>query len=287
MSPDNTDDHHKDHQQKEPDHTATPPSLPQPGDIYAKLFRTLAEPMDAEQYYQQVLQDLPATHVTLQVSKQEKGGDNERSPEDDLTSEDTYGSPEGFLEDTPSTYPRPPMETRRGLHVLLAFQTRKHHHAITLHLSTSRTQTTRLVTSSPGAIQNHGYRHLPRDCAVHNGTLQWDKITAGVQAVSLHWVTEPTDTWILPANRHYLLLSVQGDATIAPKRGPLPGRHNSGDPCPYHPHAPTRIVNTHDGTPRPQPMANHRHHLPPPQTTAHTPGNTGGKTSAETSSRST
>ena len=41
-----------------------------------------------------------------------------------------------------------------------------------------------------------------------------DKMTPGHQAIRLHWGTEPTDTWRLPADRHHLLLTVQGDATI-------------------------------------------------------------------------
>ena len=62
----------------------------------------------------------------------------------------------------------------------------------------------------------NGFRDLPREWAVHNGTLRWDEITPGLQAICLHSITEPTNTWALPTGRHHLLLTVQGDATITP-----------------------------------------------------------------------
>ena len=55
--------------------------------------------------------------------------------------------------------------------------------------------------------------------AVHNGSLRWDKITPGLQIIRLHWITEPTATWTLPADHHHVLLTVQGNATIRPKEG--------------------------------------------------------------------
>ena len=89
MSPDDTEDHHEEQQQKGPDRTATPLPLPPPKDIYATLASTLAEPMDAEQYYQQVLQEVPASHLALQGCRQEKVVDNDWGPGEDLHWEDT------------------------------------------------------------------------------------------------------------------------------------------------------------------------------------------------------
>ena len=60
----------------------------------------------------------------------------------------------------------------------------------------------------------NGFQDLPREWAVHNGTLRWDEITPGLQAIRLHSITEPTTTWALPRGHHHLLVTVQGDATI-------------------------------------------------------------------------
>ena len=76
-------------QQKESDRAATPPLLPPPKDIYTTLASTLTHPMYAEQYYQCVLQELPANHATLQGWIQTKGGDNKWGPEDDILWVDT------------------------------------------------------------------------------------------------------------------------------------------------------------------------------------------------------
>ena len=65
----------------------------------------------------------------------------------------------------------------------------------------------------------NGMRNLLREWAVHNGTLRWDEIRPGLQAIRLHSITEPTTSWALPTDRHLLLLSVQGDATITPTEG--------------------------------------------------------------------
>ena len=62
----------------------------------------------------------------------------------------------------------------------------------------------------------NGFRDLPREWAVRNGTLRLDKITPGVQAIRLHSITESTTIWALPTGRHHLLITVQGDATITP-----------------------------------------------------------------------
>ena len=68
-----------------------------------------------------------------------------------------------------------------------------------------------------------GRQDLPREWAILNSTLWWDEITPRLQAIGLYWVTEHTDTWTLPADRHHPLLIVQGDATIT-SRGETPGR---------------------------------------------------------------
>ena len=90
--------------------------------------------MDAEQYYQSVQRDLPEDHATLQGWKQEKRNDNEWGTEEDLLWEDTWkGTADAFLEAAAETYPRPPGDTRHGLHALLAFHSWKHRHTVTLH----------------------------------------------------------------------------------------------------------------------------------------------------------
>ena len=109
---------------RSPTLTAPPrPHRPPPPqkDIYATLASTLA-PMDAEQYYQSIQRDLPEDHATLQGWKQEKRNDNEWGIEEDLLWEDTWkGTTDAFLEAAAETYPRPPGDTRHGLHALLAF----------------------------------------------------------------------------------------------------------------------------------------------------------------------
>ena len=65
----------------------------------------------------------------------------------------------------------------------------------------------------------NGFRNLPPEWAVHNGTLRWDEITLGLQAIRLHSITVPTSTSTLPTDRHHLLLTVQGDATITLTEG--------------------------------------------------------------------
>ena len=72
--------------------------------------------------------------------------------------------------------------------------------------------------SSP---DRNGFQNVPRECAIHNGTLRWDEIIPGLQAIPLHSITEPTDTWTLPADRYHLLLTIQGDTTITPTEGDL------------------------------------------------------------------
>ena len=63
-----------------------------------------------------------------------------------------------------------------------------------------------------------GFRDLPQEWAVHNGTLRWDEITPGLQAIRLQSITEPT-TRALQTGRHHLLVTVQGDATITITEG--------------------------------------------------------------------
>ena len=65
------------------------------------------------------------------------------------------------------------------------------------------------------------------------------------------------------------------------------GEAPNSSPRPRRPHTPASIVGTYGSTSRPRPMASHRHHLPHPQTTTHTPGSNGGRTSGGTSSKNT
>ena len=68
-------------------------------------------------------------------------------------------------------------------------------------------------------LDRNGFQNLMQERGVHNGMLRWDKITPGLQAIRLHSITEPTNTWALPADRHHLLLTIQGDAAITPTEG--------------------------------------------------------------------
>ena len=303
VTPAATADQNGEHQQQEPDRSVIPPP---PKEIYATLASTLANPIDAEQYYHCVLQELPANHATLQGWRQAKGGNIEWGAEGDLLWEDTWeGTMDTFLEAAAANYPRPPGDTRQGLHALLAFHSWKHHDTITLHTlnhnprrGTPEDDTTTAITiqqdpenpagyhltwsdpaphppaspilqdvfatisaelqeakapqqpedkmpqaplpptaqerphqeplthpitkmelptqhgTSPDRI---GFRELPQEWAIHNGTLRWDEITPGLQAICLHSTTEPTNTWALPADCHHLLVTIQGDAAITPK----------------------------------------------------------------------
>ena len=328
--------------------------------------------MDAEQYYQSVQRDLPADHATLQGWKQEKGSDNEWGTEDDLLWEDTWkGTMDTFLEAAAETYPRPPGDTRHGLHALLAFHSWEHRHTITLHpldhnphrwtpeddatAATTRQQdpgnpagyditwndpaphpptsptlpdvfaTISAEPQEPKAPQQpddrmpqapspstaqesprkeplthpittmelppqhrttpdrNGFRNLPREWAVHNGTLRWDEITPGLQAVRLHSITEPTTTWTLPTDRHHLLLTVQGDATITPTEGdPITAAPTHAVHIP--PQASSAPMTVHPG---PSPWQAMVITYPTPNDHTHTPGSNGGRTSVQTSSRNT
>ena len=135
ISPASTADQNAEHQREEPepDRAATSQSPPPQKDIYATLASTLA-PMNAEQYYQFIQRDLLQDHATLQEWKKEKRGDNEGGTEEALFWEDTWkGTKDAFLEAAAETYPRPPGDTRHGLHALLAFHSLKHRHTISLH----------------------------------------------------------------------------------------------------------------------------------------------------------
>ena len=79
--------------------------------------------------------------------------------------------------------------------------------------------TMELPRQHPTTPDRNGFQNLPREWAVHNGTLRWDEITPGLQAIRPHSITEPTTTWTPPTDRHYLLLTVQGDATMTPTEG--------------------------------------------------------------------
>ena len=107
----------------------------------------------------------------------------------------------------------------------------------------------------------NGFRNLPQERAVHNGTLRWDEITPGLQAIRLHSITEPATTWT----------HTNGPPPPPPHhpRGchhhTNGGRPHNSSPQPRRPHTPASIVHTYDGTSGPHPMASHRHHLPHPQ----------------------
>ena len=285
----------------------TPPPPP-PNDIYATLPSTLAGPMDARQYYQCVLREIPANHATLQGGRQAKESDNNRGLKDDLLWEDTWkGTMDTFFEAAATTYPRPAGDTRHSLHALLAFHSWIHHHRITLHplddnphrWATEDDATTAITIQqdpenpagyhhtwndpaptppasptlqdvfvtisaelqeakapqSPGeempqapprptaqkrphqeplahpitkkkltpqhrtTPHRNGFQNLPRDWAVHNGTLRWDQNTPGLQAIRLHSITEPINAWALPADRDQVLLTFHADAAITPAEG--------------------------------------------------------------------
>ena len=181
ISPASTADQNAEHQREEPDpdRAATPPLPPPQKDIYATLASTLA-PMDAEQYYQSIQRDLPEDHATLQGWKQEKTNNNEWGTEEDLLWEDTWkGTKDALLEAAAATYPRPPGDTRHGLHALLAFHSWKHATpspctpSTTIHTDGhlkktppppsqySKAPRTRRNTTSPGTI-----RHPPASPAL-------------------------------------------------------------------------------------------------------------------------
>ena len=352
ISPASTADRNAEHQREEPDpgRAATPPPPPPPKDIYATLASTLA-PMDAEQYYQSVQRDLPEDHATLQGWKQEKRYDNEWGTEEDLLWDDTWkGTADTFLEAAAETYPRPPGDTRHGLHALLAFHSWKHRHTVTLHPLdhnphrwTPEDDATATITvqqspenpeeyhitwddpaphpptsptlpdvfaaisaelqeakaphqldedmpqaPSPSTTQDqprteplthpittmelppqhrttpdrNGFRDLPREWAVHNGTLRRGRNHTGPPG-------HPP-----PLNRradHHL------GTTDGPPPPPPPHRprrchdHTHGrrprnsSRRPRRPHTPASIVGTYDGASRPHPLAGHRRHLPRPQ----------------------
>ena len=106
----------------------------------------------------------------------------------------------------------------------------------------------------------NGSRDLRREWAIHNGTLRWDEITPGLQAIRLHSITEPTNTRALPADRHHLLLTIQGDAAITPTEVDLitaAPAHAVHIP-PQTSSAPMTVHWSH-------PIASRRHHLPRPQ----------------------
>ena len=68
-------------------------------------------------------------------------------------------------------------------------------------------------------LDRNQFPDLPREWAIHYGTLWWDQITPGLQAIRRHSITEPATTWALPADRHHLLLTIQGDAAITRTEG--------------------------------------------------------------------
>ena len=109
--------------------------------------------MDAEQYYQSIQRDLPEDHATVQGWKQAKRNDNDWGTEEELLWEDPWkGTKDAFLEAAAETYPRPPGDTRQGLHALLAFHSWKHRHTITLHPLDHKTHRWTLEDDATAAI---------------------------------------------------------------------------------------------------------------------------------------
>ena len=76
-----------------------------------------------------------------------------------------------------------------------------------------------LLSQHRTTLDHDRFQNLLREWAIYNSTLRWHKITTGLQAIRLHSITEPADTWTLPADRHHLLLTTQGDASITPTGG--------------------------------------------------------------------
>ena len=76
-----------------------------------------------------------------------------------------------------------------------------------------------LTTQHCTTPDRNGLQKLLQEWAVHNRTLRWEEITPGLQAIRLHSITQPTNTWALPADRHHFLLTIQGDAAITPTEG--------------------------------------------------------------------
>ena len=160
ISPAATADQNAEHQRKEKNCAATSPPPHPRKNIYATLAGTLAHPMDAEKYYHSVQRELPADQATLQGWRQEKGDNNEWSTEDNFLWEETWkDTMDTFLERTAATYPRPPGDTRHGLHALLAFHSWKHRHTITLD-----------------PLDNNPHRWTPEDdasCGHHHTARPW------------------------------------------------------------------------------------------------------------------
>ena len=366
VSPAATADQNAEHQQQGSYRTATPPQLRPPKHIYATLASTLVQPMDAEQYYQCVLRELPVNHTTLQEWRKTKGGHNEWGREDTFLWEDTWeGTTDTFLEATATTYCHPTGDTQHSLHTLLALHSWKHHHTVTLHLldhnpqrwtpedyastiitiqrdpenptgyhltwsnparhpPASRTLQDMFATISAGLqeaiaeqqpdeempeappptatherprneplahpitrkelLPHHrttpdcnGSRNLPQEWAIHNGTLRREESTQRLQAIRLHSFTERTETWTLPADQHHLLITIQGDAPVAPTEGDPITPSTYTDKRRQHPSRYTWA------RPRGKPSSSPS----PPRTTTDTPANTGGRKSVETSSRRT
>ena len=214
---------------------------PPPKEIYATLAGTLA-PMDAEQYYQSIQQDLPADHATLQGWKQEKSNDNEWGTEEDILCEDTWkDTMDAFLEATAKTYPRPPGDTRHGLHALLAFHSWKHRHTITLH---------------------------PLDHNPHRWTHE-DEATA---AITIEQSPENTEeyhiTWNDPAPHPPASPTLRDVfATLRAELQEAKDPQQTDDEMPrHHPHQPHRKAPAKSPSPTPSPQWSFPHSTAPPRT---------------------
>ena len=231
ISPASTADQNAEHQREEPepDHAATPPAPTAQKKIYATLASTLA-PMDAEQYYQSIQRDLRADHATLQGWKQEKRNDKEWGTEEDLLWEDTWkGTTEAFLESAAETYPRPPGDTRHGLHARLAFHSWKHRHSITLH-----------------PLHHNPHRWTPEDDASAAITVQ--QSPANPEEYHITWndpAPQPTASSTLPDVL----------ATISAELQEAKAPQQTTKRCPrHHPHQPHKKAPAQSPSPTPSPQ---------------------------------
>ena len=217
------------------------PPPPPPKDIYATLAGTLA-PMDAEQYYQSFQGDLQEDHPTLQGWKQEKRNDNKWGTEEDLLWKDTWkGTMDAFLEAAAETYPRPPGDTRHGLHALLAFHSWKHRHTITLH-----------------PPDHNPHRWTPEDDATAAITVQ--QSTENPEEYHITWNDPASHPPASPTLADVFAPSAQNCRRRKPHNNQTKG-------CPrHHPHQPHRKAPAQSPSATPSPQWSSAHSTAPPQT---------------------
>ena len=136
ISPASAADQDAEHQREEPepDSAATPPTPPPPPQGHLRHTSRHPGPHGRRAVLPVHPTRPPGGPRDPPGVKQEKRNDNEWGTEEDLLLEDTWkGTMGAFLEAAAETYPRPPGDTRHGLHALLAFHSWKHRHTITLH----------------------------------------------------------------------------------------------------------------------------------------------------------